>query len=71
MIGPRRYRASTIRLDKIVSRILLDTDLLRYFASSGGRRTAVMIAIDEAKKQRPHPVLDFLERHCGGPPSGT
>jgi hypothetical protein len=53
-----------INLDKLVARIELDINSLHWFAAHG--RVAVLAAIDLARTATgaPHPLLDFLERHC-------
>jgi hypothetical protein len=55
-----------INLDKLLARIVLDINLLHWFATTGGRRGAVLSAIALARRRGEQPVLDFLERHITG-----
>ena len=57
-----------INLDRLVSNIVLDCTLLRWFAYRG-RRADVMVAIALQRTRAgdtEDQVLDFLVRHCGG-----
>jgi len=55
-----------VNLDRLVSRIVLDVNLLRWFAVRGDMREAVLNSI-ALIRQRNEPgeqaILDFLERH--------
>ena len=55
-----------VNLDRLVSRIVLDVNLLRWFAVRGDMREAVLNSI-ALNRQRNEPgeqaILDFLERH--------
>jgi len=57
---------SRVNLDKLVRRICLDIALLKWFATTGGRKVAALSAIGLARADSDHAVLDFLERHIGG-----
>ena len=57
---------SRVNLDKLVRRIALDIALLKWFATTGGRKPAALSAIDLARADGDLAVLDFLERHCSG-----
>ena len=57
-----------VNLDRLVSQIVLDCSLLRWFAYNR-RRDEVMAAIAFQRtraKDTEGQVLDFLVRHCGG-----
>ena len=57
-----------INFDRLVSQIVLDCTLLRWFAYRG-RRAEVMDAITLQRtraRDTEGQVLDFLVRHCGG-----
>jgi hypothetical protein len=61
-------KEARVNLDRLVSQIVLDATLLRWF-SYNGRRDAVMAAIALQRtraKDTEGQVLDFLVRHCGG-----
>ena len=51
--------------EKHVRGILLDIDLLHWFATHGGRRDAVLGAIAFIRAAEDHPVLAFLAQHIG------
>jgi len=57
-----------VNLDRLVSNIVLDCSLLRWFAYNR-RRDEVLTAIALQRtraKDTEGQVLDFLVRHCGG-----
>jgi hypothetical protein len=57
-----------VNLDRLVSQIVLDCSLLRWFAYNH-RRDDVMSAIvlqRSRARDTEDQVLDFLVRHCGG-----
>jgi len=61
-------REPRVNLDRLVSQIVLDCSLLRWFAFNG-RRDEVMAAIALQRVRAHHTegqVLDFLVRHGGG-----
>ena len=61
-------REPCVNLDRLVSQIVLDCSLLRWFAFNR-RRDEVLaaIAFQRARaKDTEGQVLDFLVRHCGG-----
>ena len=65
-------RQPSISLEKLVSNIVLDCSLLRWFAYNR-RRDEVLAAISilRARANDTEPqVLDFLVRHCGGQQAG-
>ena len=54
-----------INLDKLVARIVLDVNLLHWFASHGGRRQSALASIALARQKNDlheRPILDFLQR---------
>jgi hypothetical protein len=57
-------RTPRINLDKLVRSIVLDISLLKWFATSGGRRLAAISAISLQRTDGDPAVLDFLELHC-------
>jgi hypothetical protein len=59
-------RPPKVNLEKLVRRIVLDVDLLHWFATNSGRRLAVLATIHQARTSGAHPALDFLEQHCCG-----
>jgi hypothetical protein len=55
-----------INLNRLVAQIVLDVDLLHWFATHD-RRIAALSAIAETRTARgEHVILDFLERHVAG-----
>jgi len=57
-----------VNLDRLVSQIVLDCSLLRWFAFNR-RRDEVLAAVALQRsraKDTEDQVLDFLVRHCGG-----
>ena len=61
-------REPHVNLDRLVSQIVLDCSLLRWFAYNGRRDdVTAAIALQRTRaKDIESQVLDFLVRHCGG-----
>jgi len=57
---------SHIDFEQLARRIMLDVELLHWFATYGGRRDAVLGAIAFIRATEDHPVLAFLAQHIGG-----
>jgi len=57
-----------INFDRMVSQIVMDSTLLRWFAFNGHRDEILSaVAIQRLRSGDTEPqVLDFLARHCGG-----
>jgi hypothetical protein len=55
-----------VDFEKAVRRIMLDIDLLHWFATHGGRQDTVLGAIAFIRATEDHPVLTFLAEHIDG-----
>jgi hypothetical protein len=68
-MSPAHTSGSGIDFDKLVRRIVLDVNLLRWFAVSGrglAAIAAIVAARTETTTKEEARVLDFLERHVIG-----